>query len=135
MTKKAIITGITGQDGSYLAELLLEKGYEVHSLVYPPFAPEQKGLYQYEMNLMDNQAVEEFLKKHKYLSRKPRHKTANHHNAKRKTKNLPNVNQILIHVKIPFSAIFKAVLQKHHRAPLPHSACARCSLCKRGGHR
>ena len=28
--KKAIITGITGQDGSYLAELLLEKGYEVH---------------------------------------------------------------------------------------------------------
>ena len=32
MTKKAFITGITGQDGSYLAELLLEKGYEVHGL-------------------------------------------------------------------------------------------------------
>ena len=31
--KKAIITGITGQDGSYLAELLLNKGYEVHGLV------------------------------------------------------------------------------------------------------
>jgi GDPmannose 4,6-dehydratase len=31
--KKAIITGITGQDGSYLAELLLEKGYQVHGLV------------------------------------------------------------------------------------------------------
>ena len=30
---KAFITGITGQDGSYLAELLLEKGYEVHGLV------------------------------------------------------------------------------------------------------
>lgn len=30
--KKALITGITGQDGSYLAELLLEKGYEVHSI-------------------------------------------------------------------------------------------------------
>jgi GDPmannose 4,6-dehydratase len=30
MNKKALITGITGQDGSYLAELLLEKGYEVH---------------------------------------------------------------------------------------------------------
>ena len=29
--KKAVITGITGQDGSYLAELLLEKGYEVHT--------------------------------------------------------------------------------------------------------
>ncbi len=31
--KKAVITGITGQDGSYLAELLLEKGYEVHGTV------------------------------------------------------------------------------------------------------
>jgi GDPmannose 4,6-dehydratase len=33
MARKALITGITGQDGSYLAELLLEKGYEVHGLV------------------------------------------------------------------------------------------------------
>ncbi len=31
--KRALITGITGQDGSYLAELLLSKGYEVHGLV------------------------------------------------------------------------------------------------------
>jgi GDPmannose 4,6-dehydratase len=31
--KKALITGITGQDGSYLAELLLGKGYEVHGLI------------------------------------------------------------------------------------------------------
>lgn len=31
--KKALITGVTGQDGSYLAELLLEKGYEVHGVV------------------------------------------------------------------------------------------------------
>ena len=31
--KKALITGITGQDGSYLAEFLLEKGYEVHGLL------------------------------------------------------------------------------------------------------
>ena len=31
--KKALITGVTGQDGSYLAELLLEKGYEVHGLI------------------------------------------------------------------------------------------------------
>src|SRR5579863_7381647 len=31
--KKAFITGITGQDGSYLSELLLSKGYEVHGLV------------------------------------------------------------------------------------------------------
>src|ERR1700694_5926541 len=33
MAKTALITGITGQDGSYLAELLLEKGYEVHGVV------------------------------------------------------------------------------------------------------
>ncbi|MBK5273422.1 MAG: GDP-mannose 4,6-dehydratase, partial [Desulfuromonadales bacterium] len=31
--KKALITGITGQDGSYLAELLLSKGYEVHGMI------------------------------------------------------------------------------------------------------
>ena len=30
--KRALITGITGQDGSYLAEFLLEKGYEVHGI-------------------------------------------------------------------------------------------------------
>jgi GDPmannose 4,6-dehydratase len=33
MAKRALITGITGQDGSYLAELLLDKGYEVHGMV------------------------------------------------------------------------------------------------------
>ena len=33
MSKKALVTGITGQDGSYLAELLLEKGYEVHGII------------------------------------------------------------------------------------------------------
>ena len=33
MTKKALITGVTGQDGSYLAELLLDKGYEVHGII------------------------------------------------------------------------------------------------------
>lgn len=33
LKRKALITGITGQDGSYLAELLLEKGYEVHGIV------------------------------------------------------------------------------------------------------
>ncbi|MEK7131463.1 MAG: GDP-mannose 4,6-dehydratase, partial [Patescibacteria group bacterium] len=31
--KKAIISGVTGQDGSYLAELLLSKGYEVHGIM------------------------------------------------------------------------------------------------------
>ena len=33
MAKIALITGITGQDGSYLAEFLLEKGYEVHGII------------------------------------------------------------------------------------------------------
>ena len=33
MTKRALITGITGQDGSYLAELLISKGYEVHGMI------------------------------------------------------------------------------------------------------
>jgi len=32
MTKKALVTGITGQDGAYLAEFLLNKGYEVHGV-------------------------------------------------------------------------------------------------------
>ena len=31
--KKALITGITGQDGSYLTELLIQKGYEVHGMI------------------------------------------------------------------------------------------------------
>jgi GDPmannose 4,6-dehydratase len=39
MSKRAIITGITGQDGSYLAELLLEKGYEVIGVVRRTSAP------------------------------------------------------------------------------------------------
>ena len=33
MKKRALLTGITGQDGSYLAELLLEKGYKVHGII------------------------------------------------------------------------------------------------------
>src|SRR5712691_11495335 len=39
MSKRAIITGITGQDGSYLAELLLSKGYEVVGTVRRSSAP------------------------------------------------------------------------------------------------
>ncbi|MBE9593770.1 MAG: GDP-mannose 4,6-dehydratase, partial [Proteobacteria bacterium] len=33
MPRKALITGVTGQDGSYLAEFLLSKGYEVHGII------------------------------------------------------------------------------------------------------
>ena len=39
MKKRALVTGITGQDGSYLAELLLEKGYEVHGVVRRASSP------------------------------------------------------------------------------------------------
>ena len=39
MSKRAVITGITGQDGSYLADLLLEKGYEVTGIVRRASAP------------------------------------------------------------------------------------------------
>ena len=39
MAKRALITGITGQDGSYLAELLLEKGYDVYGMVRRASAP------------------------------------------------------------------------------------------------
>ena len=39
MAKRALITGITGQDGSYLAELLLEKGYEVYGMIRRLSAP------------------------------------------------------------------------------------------------
>lgn len=40
MTKKALITGISGQDGPYLAKLLLEKGYKVHGLLLPETTPD-----------------------------------------------------------------------------------------------
>ena len=66
MSKKVLITGGTGFIGKNVVNELISRGYEVHSLVYPPFAPEQDGLYQYEMNLMDNVAVDAFLKEHKF---------------------------------------------------------------------
>ena len=45
MTNTAIITGITGQDGSYLAELLLGKGYEVHGIVRRSSSIERSRLW------------------------------------------------------------------------------------------
>ena len=47
--KKALITGITGQDGSYLAELLIEKGYEVHGIIRQSSSPNTarlRSIYQ-----------------------------------------------------------------------------------------
>lgn len=66
MNKKVLITGGTGFIGRNVVNELIANGYEVHSLVYPPFAPEQNGLFQYEMNLMDTNAVTDFMKEHKF---------------------------------------------------------------------
>jgi GDPmannose 4,6-dehydratase len=71
MSKKAFITGITGQDGSYLAELLLSKGYEVHGLIRRSSTfntsridhiyvdPHQKGaqLFLHYGDLSDNEMI------------------------------------------------------------------------------
>ena len=56
-SKKALITGITGQDGSYLEELLLEKGYEVHGIIRraSTFSPSRlDGIYSYPHSLKHN---------------------------------------------------------------------------------
>jgi GDPmannose 4,6-dehydratase len=72
MTKKAIITGITGQDGAYLAEFLLKKGYEVHGirrrasifntdridhLYRDPFESEAAGLYLHYGDMTDSMSL------------------------------------------------------------------------------
>src|SRR3954468_8586884 len=44
MSKRAVITGITGQDGSYLAELLLDEGYEVTGVVRRSSSPNYGGI-------------------------------------------------------------------------------------------
>ncbi|MDR0821923.1 MAG: GDP-mannose 4,6-dehydratase [Oscillospiraceae bacterium] len=51
--KKALITGITGQDGSYLAEFLLEKGYEVHGIIRRASTPNTPNIN----HLLDNKSV------------------------------------------------------------------------------
>ena len=52
--KTALVTGITGQDGSYLTELLLEKGYEVHGLVRRPSTVARSRLDHIESDHLDN---------------------------------------------------------------------------------
>ena len=63
--KSALITGITGQDGSYLAELLLEKGYEVHGIVRRSstetserIAHIQEDLHLHQADLLDQVSLE-----------------------------------------------------------------------------
>jgi GDPmannose 4,6-dehydratase len=63
--KSALITGVTGQDGSYLAELLLEKGYEVHGLVrrsstetFERIAHIHRDLHLHQADLLDQISLE-----------------------------------------------------------------------------
>lgn len=66
MNKKVLITGATGFIGQQVVSQLLQKEYEVHALIYPPFLPESENLFQYEMNLLDNTSVVNFFKEHKF---------------------------------------------------------------------
>ena len=60
MGKVALITGITGQDGSYLAELLLSKGYEVH------------GLKRRSSSIKRSNAVKKIQRKFRSYKKKPK---------------------------------------------------------------
>jgi len=73
--KRALITGITGQDGSYLAEFLLEKGYEVHGIVrrtstitrerlsenYKSLTEKHKNLYLHYGDMTDSSSIQNIL--------------------------------------------------------------------------
>lgn len=72
MTKKAFITGIGGQDGSYLAEYLLELGYEVHGIIRRNSVPEHQqsriesvrgNIHVYYGDLLDQSSIEHLLDK------------------------------------------------------------------------
>ena len=54
MSKIALITGITGQDGSYLADLLLSKNYKVHGIVRPDFDSKNKKNIWRIKNVLDS---------------------------------------------------------------------------------
>lgn len=58
MTPRALVTGITGQDGSYLADLLLEKGYEIHGLVRSLDEPVVKALEEAGVKLHEGDVRE-----------------------------------------------------------------------------
>lgn len=68
--KKAFITGLTGQDGSYLAELLLEKGYEVHGIIRRAstfntarIEPFMKDIITYHGDLIDSSNINRLIEK------------------------------------------------------------------------
>jgi len=72
MTKRALITGLTGQDGSYLAELLLEKGYEVSGMVrrtstinFERIAHIQDDIQIIQGDLLDEMSLLNVIRQHK----------------------------------------------------------------------
>ena len=69
MTRRALITGITGQDGSYLAEFLLEKGYEVHGMVrrsstesFERIAHLRASIQLHQADLLDQLSIVELIR-------------------------------------------------------------------------
>lgn len=70
--RKAFITGLTGQDGSYLAEHLLEQGYEVHGIVRRNSIPENQSyrldhifddIHTYYSDLLDESSISNLIRK------------------------------------------------------------------------
>src|SRR3954467_13652744 len=70
MTPRALITGITGQDGAYLAQFLLNKGYEVHGMVrrsstenFERIAPLRHRLQLHQADLLDQLSIVRMLER------------------------------------------------------------------------
>ena len=59
--KKVLLTGATGFIGSKVTAELLERGYEVHALVWPEVHANNSGLIQHKINVLDAAAVDAFL--------------------------------------------------------------------------
>lgn len=64
--KKVLLTGATGFIGSKVTAELLERGYEVHALVWPEVHADNSGLIQHKMNVLDAAAVDAFLAKNHF---------------------------------------------------------------------
>ncbi len=66
MSKKVLLTGGTGFVGQSVVSVLLKKGYEVHSLVNSPIVSQERGLFQYEIDLMSCESINKFFSEHNF---------------------------------------------------------------------
>ncbi len=64
--KRVLITGASGFIGTQVTDELLRRGYEVHALVYPNNMPEQDNLFQYKVNLLQKEELENFFAQNKF---------------------------------------------------------------------